>query len=198
MQFKYVRQSSLVAASALCILSAPAFAASPCPAINLSSQCSVVITESAGGTFSLASTGVGPYDGSDDTLIGVINNSATALTSLSLSGGNIFGFESDGPSSFTGVSYGPTGYEGPNTSFTVTDANDGVVNFLNGGVAPNGGTAWFALEENLSGAVGTPPPITVGGGVPEPTTWAMMLVGLGAVGYAMRKRNVVRAAVAYG
>jgi hypothetical protein len=28
--------------------------------------------------------------------------------------------------------------------------------------------------------------------VPEPTTWAMMLVGFGAVGYSMRKRAAPR------
>lgn len=197
MPMKSVMQSSLVAVSALCTFSTGAFATSPCPAIGASSECSVVITKSATGTFSLASTGIGPYDGSDDTLIGVINNSATALTSFALSGSNVFGFDGDGPNTYTGTSYGSTGYEGPNTSFTITDVNDGVVNFLNGGVAANGGTAWFALEENLAGAVGTPPPITVGGGVPEPTTWAMMLLGMGAVGYAMRKRTNFRMAVAY-
>jgi hypothetical protein len=32
--------------------------------------------------------------------------------------------------------------------------------------------------------------------VPEPAAWAMMLVGFGAVGYSMRRRNTARAAVA--
>ena len=34
-------------------------------------------------------------------------------------------------------------------------------------------------------------------GVPEPTTWAMMLVGFGLVGFAMRKRSNVRTTVSY-
>jgi hypothetical protein len=31
--------------------------------------------------------------------------------------------------------------------------------------------------------------IQVGGSVPEPSTWAMMLLGFGGIGYAMRRRN---------
>ena len=35
----------------------------------------------------------------------------------------------------------------------------------------------------------------VGGGVPEPSTWAMMILGFGMVGHAMRKRSTTRASV---
>ena len=35
------------------------------------------------------------------------------------------------------------------------------------------------------------------GAVPEPATWAMMLAGLGLVGYAMRKRATVRSSVTF-
>jgi len=34
--------------------------------------------------------------------------------------------------------------------------------------------------------------------VPEPATWAMMLIGFGAIGFAMRRRNAVKTRVAYG
>lgn len=33
--------------------------------------------------------------------------------------------------------------------------------------------------------------------VPEPTTWAMMLIGFGGLGFAMRRRSKVRTTVAY-
>lgn len=35
------------------------------------------------------------------------------------------------------------------------------------------------------------------GAVPEPTTWAMMLLGFGGIGFAMRRRAKVRTTVAY-
>ena len=35
------------------------------------------------------------------------------------------------------------------------------------------------------------------GGVPEPTTWALMIVGFGVVGGAMRRRNAVRTSVRF-
>ncbi|KQT31394.1 hypothetical protein ASG29_15760 [Sphingomonas sp. Leaf412] len=38
---------------------------------------------------------------------------------------------------------------------------------------------------------------TLAGGVPEPTTWALMILGMGAVGGAMRRRNATKARVAF-
>ena len=38
--------------------------------------------------------------------------------------------------------------------------------------------------------------ITAVAAVPEPATWAMMLIGFGAVGYSMRKRQVRKPALA--
>jgi hypothetical protein len=35
--------------------------------------------------------------------------------------------------------------------------------------------------------------LAVGSAVPEPTTWAMMLVGFGAVGFAMRRGRRTKA-----
>ena len=37
----------------------------------------------------------------------------------------------------------------------------------------------------------------VGGAVPEPATWGLMLVGFGAMGYAMRRRAMVRTNVSF-
>ena len=192
-----MKSKSLVAIFGLvaAITSGPAVAAT-CPVIGSSSDCSLIITLNADGSFTATTTGIGPYDGSDDTLVGVINNGTGFLSSLTLSSStDIFGFDGDGIDGYAGGgSYGVTGYEGPNTSFTVTDAFNGSVNFLNGGLAP-GATAYFALEENLSGSVGgTGIPITIGGGtivggVPEPSLWAMMISGFGLVGVFLRRRS---------
>ena len=37
----------------------------------------------------------------------------------------------------------------------------------------------------------------VTGGVPEPTTWALMMVGFGAIGFAMRRRSKVTARIRF-
>lgn len=40
-------------------------------------------------------------------------------------------------------------------------------------------------------------PAAVAGAVPEPATWAMMLIGFGGIGFAMRRRSKVRTTVSY-
>jgi len=57
----------------------------------------------------------------------------------------------------------------------------------------------FNLLQLMSGG----PPVTgtltaTISAVPEPATWAMMLIGFGAIGFAMRRRNAVRTSVSYG
>ena len=47
------------------------------------------------------------------------------------------------------------------------------------------------VRVTITGITTQPPGI---GGVPEPSTWAMMLIGFGATGYAMRRRRVKVAA----
>ncbi|WP_260599888.1 PEPxxWA-CTERM sorting domain-containing protein [Sphingomonas endolithica] len=39
--------------------------------------------------------------------------------------------------------------------------------------------------------------VTPTGAVPEPATWAMMILGMGAVGFAMRRRSAVKTTVSY-
>lgn len=176
--------STFTAAAAIAAAS-PAHAGT-CPVLGADTDCGYLITINADGSITAGSTAQGPYDSSDDTLVGVINNSPNTLYNLTLSGGNIFGFEGDGQNIYSGTSYGPTGYEGPNTSFSVVDNNNGTVNFTNGGVLGNGGTAWFTLEEDLASVAGG---VTVVSGVPEPSTWAMMLLGFAGIGTAMRTRK---------
>ncbi|HEY6317974.1 MAG TPA: hypothetical protein VI462_08830 [Acidimicrobiia bacterium] len=110
----------------------------------------------------------GPFDGAEDTLIGVQNNASFTVTHLTLNGvttpAPTFGFDGDGlcnqGNSPAGCPFGSTGYEGPNTSFSNISADmaDGVVNFT-GGLAP-GASAFFSLEGVVTAQSVVVPPIT--------------------------------------
>lgn len=128
-----------------------------CPPIGLSHSCAVLIVITDDGLTVLSDTTQGTYDGSDDTLIGVQNNSSKTIDSIRLSGGSnpIFGFDGDGicDSSITphpaGCPFGPTGYEGPGITFNVlgSDSTLGIVVF-NNRLAP-GTSAYFGLESAI-------------------------------------------------
>jgi hypothetical protein len=136
-----------------------------CPAIGASPSCGVLIDAQNGGASYLTDTTVGPYDQIEDTLIGFINNSSSAISSINLAtpGINSFGFDGDGICSgysFTGSGGCPfdsTGYGGPGVSFTNIDAaaDAGTVNFSP--AIPPHGTTYFSLEEALSGQSFVPP-----------------------------------------
>src|SRR4051812_2914676 len=182
---KWVRKLAvplLVATTAL--LSAGIAQAAPptppfnqCPPVGLNSGCAVLIVFNADGSLSSYNDlSQGPFDGIEDTLVGVQNNRSTTVTSLQLTGPFIFGFDSDGVCAGyspgpSGCPFGPTGYEGPNTSFTAADSDNGTVNFLNGAIRP-GGSAYFSLEEavtctsvggNVTCSQSSDPPITAQG-----------------------------------
>lgn len=158
----------------------------------------LVITISSAGVASIASgpgSAQGPYDGSDDSYIGVVNNYGKTINSLSLSssGAPIFAFDGDGIDTYGAVKVSgnpdTTGYGGPTGYFTnITSFTSGTVNFF-GGVA-SGGTAFFSLEAppSLSTFTGPGGGVTTGG-VPEPATWAMMLVGVGLMGGMLRMQG---------
>jgi hypothetical protein len=189
-----------VGACALVASTASASAFPPCPAIGFANGCNLIITITNGGSGPIANMALGDpnaYDGVEDQLVGVVNNSTSNVFNLGLTGSNIFGFESDGAGMpgtgclsaggnpfpcFAGGSFGPTGYEGPGTSFTVQNVNTGIVNFT-GFLAP-GATAWFSLEQpaSLNGVTGT-----VNATVPEPAS--MFLLGTGVLGLAARLRR---------
>ncbi len=149
-----------------------------CPAIGAVGGCGVVVTLNANGTTTVSQNpnSDGVYDGSDDTLIGVVNNSGHPLSALPLvSTTSAFGFESDGPCTVTPPPSGcttsspsavpppapspgiptenpldATGYSGPGVTYSniSADTTGGTVNFAP--AIPNGGTAWFGLEDTLT------------------------------------------------
>jgi len=128
-----------------------------------------------------------PYDGppyvsendvSDDTLVGIRNNSGQALSSITLTSANLtfrgaFAFDGDGPCAFASFfelgtptdcpTGGQTGYEGPGNTFTNPTGpfcngefqcpTTGTIIFPN--TLASGQSSWFALE-------GTPSSLSLG------------------------------------
>lgn len=173
-----------------------------CPAVGSNTGCAILITIGASGTATVGvDTAQGPYDGSDDTLVGVLNNSSSSISSLPLTSSKpIFGFEADGmcSSSFgvpgncaKGLNQGdPYDYSGDFVTFSVADQSNGTVKFISG-LAP-GASTYFSLEDDLSAADITPGPPTMGGGgsaVPEPSTYALLGTGLAGCALLFRRKR---------
>lgn len=178
----------------------------PCPQLGFANGCNVIITLNSNGTASVSNTGQPAYDGAEDQLVGVINNSGQIIGSVTLSGSGIFGFDSDGAGEpgagclvsggnpfpcFSGGPFDSSGYGGPNTTFTTTrgDFNTGAVNFTGG--LSNGGTAWFSLEEAPSTGGFT---VTGTTQTPEPGSLILLGAGLAAAVLFFRKRLSAEAA----
>jgi hypothetical protein len=75
-------------------------------------------------------------------------------------------------------------FSGANTlTGTFSDGSIGRVNF-------SGSTTADPASFSFNSVAAT-------GAVPEPATWAMMILGMGAVGFAMRRRSAVKTTVSY-
>jgi fimbrial isopeptide formation D2 family protein len=133
-----------------------------CPAIHDDTGCGfLIILPKSGPAQIVADNTQGPYDGNDDTLVGIVNQTGFAIPSVALSSStDIFGFDGDGLCTFTftgntGCPFGSTGYEGPGTSFSGYSSSNGFktgnVNFSGAGLA-SGSSTFFSLESSLSGA----------------------------------------------
>jgi uncharacterized repeat protein (TIGR01451 family) len=125
--------------------------------------CTILITLNADG--SIATTFPNPalsYDnGLDDNMIGVVNNTSNVITSVKLSSAtvDIFGLEDDGicagppgwifsplgPDPNCASATDPHRYGPAGITFTIINPFSGIVNFGNGGIAPNS-SAFFSLE----------------------------------------------------
>jgi len=173
---------TILCCTVLMLFAAPAWAqgdqCSGALPVGSATGCGAVITvftvdnTAAASSFTVTATGNGnPYDGTEDTLVGIQNSSGQNLTSITLSSpdttfGGLFNFDGDGPCGypaggthdcFNGAQFrvDPGDYQGPNNIFSAisSDHTSGTVTF--NAPIPDGGSTWFALE-------GTPQ--SIGGG----------------------------------
>jgi hypothetical protein len=148
-----------------------------CPAIGADTSCAILIVLSDSGAQILTDPSQPVYDGVEDTLIGVLNDTTgTTITSVPLTGASaVFGFDGDGicspnnptqpfspgpPDANAGV--GPCtdnskdtslgGYGGPNSFFTNINGaqTSGTVNFITP-LTP-GQSTFFSLEGAINGS----------------------------------------------
>jgi hypothetical protein len=162
---KFILALGVVCAASFLFVGVPSASAlfTQCPPIGEDDGCQVLITVNPDGSGTVTEDSTqGAYEGSEDALVGVQNNAAGTVSAIDLSSTiDIFGFDEDGicdiGTSYThpapaGCPFGPTGYEGPGTSFSniSADTTSGTVNF-SPPVGP-GGSAYFSLEEAISAA----------------------------------------------
>ena len=119
-----------------------------------------------------------------------------AITSISgtINGTAISGLFDTG-SPYYYLTSGPTFLDGSGVRFNAGAATN-IAFFHQDGVAPD------TYRVNGNGTISafgpaTSSPAAIGGAVPEPATWAMMILGMGAVGFAMRRRQKVTTRVSY-
>jgi hypothetical protein len=142
---------------------APAPPFTQCPAIGAAPSCEILLVVNPDNSVSVENDpSVGPFDGSDDTLVGIVNDSSASVKAVTVSGpgSDLSGFDGDGICSgdygtwagSSGCPYGPTGYEGPGTSFVTSPSlpDSAEVDFT-GGLAA-GKSAYFSLEGALATA----------------------------------------------
>lgn len=124
-----------------------------CPAVGQDTNCGTIITITDRGA-TVSNTGQPPYDGVEDTLVGVVNNSRVPISTIGLSSAApIFSFDGDGIDSYgiPGNARDATGYGGPNAYFSNIAPNLATVNFIVP-IAAHGGTAYFSLEGAIASA----------------------------------------------
>jgi hypothetical protein len=93
--------AGMLIAAAIVLCAAPVAHAQPfpqCPPVDADKSCQFLVTITNAGPSVAQDPAQGPYESSDDSLIGVQNNASSSITALPLAatGTTLFGFEADG------------------------------------------------------------------------------------------------------
>jgi hypothetical protein len=135
---------------------APSRPFTQCPAVSQDPSCGTLIVIGPDGSLeAFNDPRVGPFNGFDNTLIGVQNDSAAPVKQVFIDAVpvGIFDFDGDGICSTetisppSGCPFGPTGYEGPGVQFVDVggvNRSFGTVEFVGEGLAP-GTSTYFDL-----------------------------------------------------
>jgi hypothetical protein len=154
--------------------------------------CNVLITFNANGSITTTFPNAAPsYDnGGDDNMVGIVNNTSKAITSVTLTGTNTpFGFDGDGACDPTwtfaggnpcGTTTSGYGHQGVTFSAISSNTDTGTVNFA-GGIAA-GGSNWFSLEGPVDLNLQVNPS-------PEPASIVLFGTFLGAASWSIRRRR---------
>jgi hypothetical protein len=67
-----------------------------CPAVGLDTGCQNLLVVSSSGQEFDTDPSQQPYEGAEDALVGIQNNTSSAIAAITLAGAGIFGFEQDG------------------------------------------------------------------------------------------------------
>jgi hypothetical protein len=175
---QYLLAGTAVASAALFgMVSATPAAATVCPAAGNNTDCQFIITINPGLTVSVTNGPAfsqGPYDGSDDTLIGVVNNSGVSISSINISGPGgggpgtgtgILGFDNDGIGTFVSIP-GDTS-TAPHYTYSGTDsatANFNLAGPLNSFTNLSFGGATDTVTLSFTGGIGGSGQCVQGGG----------------------------------